>query len=137
MANKRKTDYYVLMIWGDVEPQLHGPFGTSELRDKKAHELYHKESSTHGYYRLEVPRGTPVKIETYSGAEMDACNDEADHRNNTGNWYFSVSSPEYGSQEHGPYDSSSDAIKGIKRVKNKARKLKDTILRTYSQPYQK
>lgn len=51
-------------------------------------------------------------------------------------WYFDLSSHKYGTDTHGPYESPEEAQKGIQRIKDKAKKLKDRIIRTYSDPYQ-
>lgn len=54
-----------------------------------------------------------------------------------GNWYFTVHSHEYGTEEFGAYRSKYDAVKGIIRIKHKACKLNDNVQRDYSEPYAK
>lgn len=49
-------------------------------------------------------------------------------------WYFTVTSDEYGSEEYGPYDSPEEAEAGIARVKDKAAQLADGADREYSEP---
>ena len=58
-------------------------------------------------------------------------------QNKKRNWYFDMSSAEYGSEEFGDYRSRRDALAGIKRVKEEALRLKDGIERTFSEPYQR
>jgi hypothetical protein len=52
-------------------------------------------------------------------------------------WYFTVTSEEYGSEEYGGYSSEAEALAGIKRIKAKAAELNDGISRIYSEPYTK
>ncbi len=64
-------EYYLIFIWGDVEPHLHGPYRTEEERDQAAHELRKEEGDEHGYYPAQVTmvNGRPVlSIDAYSGA---------------------------------------------------------------------
>ena len=59
-------DYYLLFIWGCVEPELIGPFDTTEERDKEALKQRKEEGSQHGYYMLQIPKGTEIQIDCYS-----------------------------------------------------------------------
>jgi len=52
-------------------------------------------------------------------------------------WYFTISSDEYGSEEFGPYDTKEEAQVGIDRVAEKAIDLNDDVERCFSLPYQK
>jgi len=52
-------------------------------------------------------------------------------------WYFTVTSEEYGSEEYGGYSSEIEALAGIERIKAKAAQLNDGIIRSYSEPYMK
>jgi len=52
-------------------------------------------------------------------------------------WYFMVTSEEYGSEEYGGYSSETKALAGIGRIKAKAAQLNDGIIRSYSEPYMK
>ena len=52
-------------------------------------------------------------------------------------WYWTLSSDVYGTEEFGGYDSEAEAEAGIARVKAKAEELADGIEREYSDPYQK
>ncbi len=60
-------DYYLLFIWGRVEPELTGPFDTAEERDAEALKLKDKEgTSKHLYYKLNVPKGTTIELDSFT-----------------------------------------------------------------------
>ena len=59
-------DYYVLFIWGLVDPQLIGPFANPQDRDKEAQKLYKENRGESGYYKLTVPKGVEIDIDSYS-----------------------------------------------------------------------
>ena len=59
-------DYYVLFIWGLVDPQLIGPFNNPEDRDTQAQKLYQENRGESGYYKLTVPKGVEIDIDCYS-----------------------------------------------------------------------
>ena len=52
-------------------------------------------------------------------------------------YYFTVDSDEYGTEEYGPYDTEEEAYAAQERVVAAARGLKDEIQRTFSVLYQK
>ena len=56
-----ETRYYLLHIWGDVEPAVLGPYETEKNRDRKARKLRLKDPENHnGIFMLDVPdRGNP------------------------------------------------------------------------------
>jgi hypothetical protein len=53
-----------------------------------------------------------------------------------GEWYFDVSSGEYGPDILGPYPTLEEAEEAVKRVQRDARELQDDIDRRYSAPYE-
>ena len=60
------TDFYALIIEGDVEPELIGPFETEEERDSAAQR--HRDNDPEkrdGIYPIQVPKGTPISIDTF------------------------------------------------------------------------
>ena len=59
---------YLLVTWGDVHPELLGPFGSEEARDQKAAEI-RAANEEDGVYKLSAEG--PVSIELYTGFEMD------------------------------------------------------------------
>ena len=46
--------YYLVMVWGDVEPELFGPFPTPLGRDKVAREIQEDRGDEHGLYLLDI-----------------------------------------------------------------------------------
>jgi len=71
-------DLWLLIVEGDVEPRLEGPFLNDGLRLDRARELRDK-SEDDGLYRLDInypsPRTVPdvIKpcVESFSGAELE------------------------------------------------------------------
>lgn len=59
-------DYYIFYIWKLVQLELIGPFDNPQDRDKKAHELYQENRGESGYFKLSVPKGTQVEIDSFS-----------------------------------------------------------------------
>lgn len=49
--------YYVLFIWGDVDPELIGPFKSEAERNAKAKQLKAKRGDDHGIFRMEEKDG--------------------------------------------------------------------------------
>ena len=61
-------DHYLLCIWGDIEPELLGPFKTAEARDGRARQLRQESGADHGLFPLSTTKGTPTpRIDCYSG----------------------------------------------------------------------
>ena len=60
--------YYVLFIYGDVEPEMFGPFDTREDRNKYAQHLRYEHGDDHGIYPLDAPRGTNPLVGTFNGS---------------------------------------------------------------------
>lgn len=50
-------------------------------------------------------------------------------------WYFTLKSEVFGTEEFGPYTTRREAESGIRRIKKAAERLKDGIERHYSNPY--
>lgn len=65
--------YYLLVMHGDVEPELRGPFERAELRDDAAREHRCADpAKCDGLYRLDVLEGGVPTVCAYAGAELDA-----------------------------------------------------------------
>ena len=60
-------DLHLLFIWGDVEPELHGPFVSDAARDQEARQLRAERGDDHGIYPLDIVNGMP-EVGTYSGS---------------------------------------------------------------------
>jgi hypothetical protein len=52
-------------------------------------------------------------------------------------WYFKMTSDEYGTEEFGPYTTEEDAMEGMKRVSYRAAFQNDSVKRLFELPYQK
>ena len=63
-------DYYILFIWGLVEPELVGPFDNPEDRDKEAQKLYRENREQSGYFKMTVPKGIKIEIDSYSNDDL-------------------------------------------------------------------
>jgi hypothetical protein len=51
---EKNTDYYVLIVWGDVSPDLLGPFADERQRDTRARQLKADYGDEHGIFAFEV-----------------------------------------------------------------------------------
>lgn len=47
-------------------------------------------------------------------------------------WTLTVTSPDYGAEDYGPYDTKTEALAAVKRIKTKAAQLDDGASRHYS-----
>ena len=72
------TQHYILMVWEDIEPDLHGPFLTAELRDERAHALRREHGPDHGYYPLTLTPGQTLTCGSYSGAFFEPDEDDGE-----------------------------------------------------------
>ncbi len=50
-------------------------------------------------------------------------------------WYFNVSSNEYGMEQYGPYSTKEEAEAGEQRVAIAAIRLDDGVKRAFTEPY--
>ena len=64
-ANGAAEQHYLLFIWGGVEPELHGPYGTDEERLEAARAI---DTAEHGIFRLDV--AGPVEVTSFGAAEV-------------------------------------------------------------------
>jgi len=63
--------HYVLFVFGDVEPYLHGPYPTRRARDNKARAIRKEEGiDAGGIYRLDVDRQGKAYAGSYTGSEL-------------------------------------------------------------------
>jgi len=63
---ERNAHYYLLIVWGDVCPDLEGSFVDELQRDEHARRLKAKYGDEHGMFALEVdPKGQPT-VSSYS-----------------------------------------------------------------------
>jgi len=81
-TNEDLDKLYLVIVWGDVEPNIEGPFTTPEERDAFAGKYRFEEGDEHGIYKLYIrPDGSP-HIYPYSGGEMDELVDAAEAKSN-------------------------------------------------------
>lgn len=67
-----KKQFYTIFVWGDVEPEIFGPFDTEEERDEKSHEIRRKEGSDEGgLYMLNVSASGNLEVGAYTGGFFD------------------------------------------------------------------
>ena len=69
MRYKPGMSFYLLIIRGDVEPQLKGPFPTSDARDRYALTYRHTrdKSAEDGLYPLDQAKDGKLSVDAYSG----------------------------------------------------------------------
>ena len=74
---KKNADYYVLIVFGDVLPNLQGPFADEPQRDAHARKLKAKYGDEHGIFALDVdPDGLPTVNAYLSMFFEDGTNEE-------------------------------------------------------------
>jgi hypothetical protein len=62
--------YWLIAVWGDVEPALVGPYKSEGQRDREALLLRQKEGDKHGIFWMNTSRNKPPDIGSYSGGFM-------------------------------------------------------------------
>ncbi|KZX57752.1 hypothetical protein A3709_19205 [Halioglobus sp. HI00S01] len=67
-----KRDYYLLILHGDVEPELRGPFESAETRDNAArnHRQADDGDLCDGLFPVDVDAGTSINVDTYTGLQL-------------------------------------------------------------------
>lgn len=61
--------YYVLFIWQDVEPEIHGPYDTEDERDGMALILRQRDTDDlkSGIFPVEIDEDGALQVDSYSG----------------------------------------------------------------------
>ena len=73
--------YYVLGIWGDVQPMLSDPFDTEAERDDKARQWKRNdEVDEGGIYRLNIDSSGGPTVDSYGALELNHDEDETHKR---------------------------------------------------------
>ncbi|OPL17189.1 MAG: hypothetical protein AVO38_06250 [delta proteobacterium ML8_D] len=62
---EKNTGYYVLVVWGDVSPDLQGPFTDEPQRDTRARQLKAEYGDEHGIYALDVDSEGRPTVRSY------------------------------------------------------------------------
>ena len=80
-SEERRTEFYLLVIHGDVEPELRGPFDRAHLRDEAARQHRRGDPAKEdGLYRLDVfDSGVPA-VQAYGACELEDSNEESEVR---------------------------------------------------------
>lgn len=60
--------YYVLIVWGDIEPQLIGPFRSAQARDARSQELKAEHGDSHGIFPFQLTTANSPSVGAYSNA---------------------------------------------------------------------
>lgn len=69
------SDLYMLVTVGDVEPVLQGPFATDTARCAAAVDYRQQKDHDDGLYRIDVAKGSRLRVEPITGVELDANRD--------------------------------------------------------------
>lgn len=68
-------DLFLLIMEGDVEPSVRGPFMSETERIEAARQYRQNEGNDDGLYRLSVPKGITPSVESFGGAEIEGESD--------------------------------------------------------------
>ncbi len=60
--------YYLLVIWGCIDPAVKGPFESEETRDKAAVDFYIENGDEHGLFRMDTLEDGSVDVWPFSGS---------------------------------------------------------------------
>jgi hypothetical protein len=67
--SRKGYKYWLIVVYGDLEPGLVGPYRTEAKRDKEAFTLQ-KESDENGVYWMDTAKNKAPDIGSYSGGFM-------------------------------------------------------------------
>lgn len=67
----KDIDHYLVVMEGDVSPVVSGRYESDPKRVQAAQAYRIKNGTDDGLYRLDVPKGTPVTLGAFAGAEVD------------------------------------------------------------------
>ena len=62
-----QPEFYVLLVQGDIEPSLHGPYATQDEQQRVARALKKQYGDRAGIYSMELDDGVP-KVDPYARA---------------------------------------------------------------------
>lgn len=60
--------HFLIQVWGDVEPILHGPYKTDAERLRQAKRLHEEDRGT--LIRLDIDAKGAPQVEPFSGSEL-------------------------------------------------------------------
>ena len=67
-----KKQFYILFVWGDIEPQKYGPYEYEHERDNAAQQLRLDQGPDHGIFWLDIDSNGNVETGSWSGAFFGA-----------------------------------------------------------------
>jgi len=77
-TKQTSRQHYVLFVYGDVEPHLHGPYSTPEARDEKAREIRRENGMEDGgIYWLSQSADGKLACGPYTGGFFDAVDNQS------------------------------------------------------------
>jgi len=62
---------YLLVIWDDIEPEVMGPYATTDDRLKRARDFREEEGDKHGVFRLDIEGEGVPDVFSFSNAEIE------------------------------------------------------------------
>lgn len=62
---------FLLILWGDCEPEMRGPFATPDQRDTVAREVRREYGPGHGLFRIDVGVDGTYEASVFSSAESE------------------------------------------------------------------
>ncbi len=72
---ENEMKYYLLHVYGDVEPILHGPYKTAAMRDRGARTVRHADPELRdGLFRIDSK--CAVTVDSYTGAELETTKEQ-------------------------------------------------------------
>lgn len=70
-SDGKDADHYLVVIEGDVSSVVNGPYESDPERVQAAQAYRIEHGNDDGLYRLDVPKGTPVALGEFAGAEVE------------------------------------------------------------------
>jgi hypothetical protein len=62
---------YLLILWGDCEPEMRGPFATPDQRDTVAAEVRREYGTGHGLFRIDVGVDGDYEASVFRAADSE------------------------------------------------------------------
>ena len=64
--NNPNVKKYLLVVWGDVEPEILGPYDDEESRGARAIEIRREHGDGHGIFRLSAEAIGAIEVSAFS-----------------------------------------------------------------------
>jgi len=69
--NMSGNKHYIIHVVGSIEPQLRGPYKTSQSRDLAARRLRQAKDEEDGFFSLDIDKSGKPSIDSYSNGFME------------------------------------------------------------------